>query len=35
MGRFSHCAIHLHHTSEIRLEGVEGHLTRGPIPTIT
>jgi hypothetical protein len=28
MGRSSHCAIHLHHTSEIRLEGVEGHLTR-------
>ena len=35
MGRLSHRAIHLHHASEIGLDGVERRLTRTPILTIT
>jgi hypothetical protein len=35
LGRLSHPAIHLHHASEIGLDGVERRLTRRPIFTIT
>ena len=35
LGRLSHCAIRLHHASEIGLDGVDGGLTRHRVLTIT